>query len=160
MAAAMLVADYIIEKANKLGKPITNLKLQKMMFFLNVQYLLKYNKSLITDNKFEKWPYGPVVKQVYNQYSKFGADVIKKVPDFFYMVQKDKEYEIKTYSFHENDLDKSYRNFIDENIDMFIDKPVFKLVGESHKDPQWQNKSCPYYDDNELVKYYSQNKFW
>ncbi len=36
MAKAMDVADLIIELANEQGKPVSNLKLQKVMYFLNV----------------------------------------------------------------------------------------------------------------------------
>lgn len=160
MAAAMIVADYIIDKAKKLNKPISNLQLQKIMFFLNVQHLLEHKTSLITDNKFEKWSYGPVIKQVYRQYSSYGSNPIDKVPAFKFMIQNDEKFDLQVYEFKESDLEKQHRDFIDKYIDLFLDKPVFKLVNESHKDPQWQDKSQMYYDDKRLIEYYSKNKFW
>lgn len=160
MAAAMIVADYIIEKAKSLEKPVTNLQLQKVMFFLNVQYLLKNKKSLISANKFEKWAYGPVVRQVYRQYATFGSNEIKEVPNFEYMIEENGEYKSNTYIFKEEDLDKDVRDFIDSNIELFIDKPISELVSESHKDPQWKDKTDYFYSEDKLSEYYSEHKFW
>lgn len=160
MAAAMVVADYIIEKANRLGKPINNFKLQRVMFFLNVQYLLQNKKSLIDATKFEKWSFGAVVRQVYRQYATFGSNEIKEIPKFEYIIEKNGEYKSNTYVFKDEDLDKDVRDFIDSNIEIFINRPTTELVSESHKDPQWRDKTDYFYNKYELIEYYSKHKFW
>ena len=161
MAEAIIVADYIIYRANKLHKPVNNLKLQKIMFFLNVQYLLEKKKSLVLTSQFEKLPYGPMIRQVYREYgNKFGKDKIIKPTVFKYIIQENNKFELITYHFSKADLAKNIRDFIDLHLDYFLSQPVFKLVTASQRDPQWQNKSSREYDEKELIKYYSSHQFW
>ena len=62
MARAMDVADEIITLAQEKGHPVSNLKLQKMMYFLNALSLVQSEHPLIDDGQmFEKWDYGPVI---------------------------------------------------------------------------------------------------
>ncbi|WP_369403813.1 type II toxin-antitoxin system antitoxin SocA domain-containing protein [Fructilactobacillus florum] len=46
--------------------------------FLNVIHLLEYKNPLIDDDNFEKWDYGPVIHEVYSEYSSNGSQEIKK----------------------------------------------------------------------------------
>ena len=162
MARAMDIADYIIIKANELGKPVSNLKLQKIMYFLNVEYLLEKKKNLITDNKFEKWSYGPVIRQVYSQYSRYGSEEIKRVPTYTYLVREKGQFEVKKYVFNEKSFRK-YNNditkFIDDNIESFLKYEPYELVGKTHMDPQWSDKTTPY-DEQKTIDFYRNNKFW
>lgn len=43
---------------------ITNLKLQKIMFFTYVDYYRKYNEELLFEDQFEAWVYGPVIPEL------------------------------------------------------------------------------------------------
>ena len=68
------VAKYLIYLASKefVGdneerEGITNLKLQKILYFVQAYYLAKLNKPLFSDN-LEAWEYGPVVPSVYRKY--------------------------------------------------------------------------------------------
>mgnify|MGYP003207661723 CR=1 FL=1 len=47
---------------------ITNLQLQKILYFTWIDYYKKGNGRLFEDKKFEAWKYGPVVKEVYYEY--------------------------------------------------------------------------------------------
>ncbi len=48
---------------------ITNLKLQKILYFAQAYYLTKFKKPLFK-NVIEAWEYGPVITSVYNGYKK------------------------------------------------------------------------------------------
>lgn len=131
------------------------------MFFLNVEYLLEKKECLIPAHKFEKWAYGPVVKQVYNEYGyKFGANNIIKPTVFKFVIKEHGKYKLITYTFNKHHLPKDIRNFIDANITYFLNQPVFDLVTATQKDPQWKNKASKFYNENELVEYYSIRQFW
>lgn len=164
MARAMDIADYIILKANELNKPIPNFKLQNIMYFLNVEYLLETNHDLITDNKFEKWSYGFTIKQVHHQYAQYGGYEIKEVPTYTYLVRENGQFEVKKYDFDEEDFRSSnaeIAKFIDINLEHFLGFDLYYLVEKTHIDPQWKDKTQSY-DSQRAIDFYSDinNKFW
>lgn len=75
MSTALRVAEYIIHEAQKREKPVTNTKLQKLLYFTQGVYLAKYNKLAFEDNIIA-WEYGPVIKDIYYKYSLYGAEPI------------------------------------------------------------------------------------
>ncbi|CAP18598.1 Uncharacterized phage-associated protein [Candidatus Phytoplasma mali] len=77
------VANYII--ANKKIPDLTNLKIQKLIFYIYVVYLVKTNpKTKMFHSNIEAWPYGPVFPELYFALSKFHNVIIDKplVVDF------------------------------------------------------------------------------
>ena len=80
---AMKIANYIIRKCSEDGCPITNLQLQKIMYFLQREYLQSKNVPLF-DDEIQAWQFGPVVPEVYYRYCVFGAmpiTIIDKMAD-------------------------------------------------------------------------------
>lgn len=73
----LAVANYIVKLDNKNNLPITNLQLQKVLFFLQGYSLSKQQTELIAGN-FTKWKYGPVEKDVYGAFKLNRAFPIKK----------------------------------------------------------------------------------
>ncbi|MBQ2699658.1 MAG: DUF4065 domain-containing protein [Clostridia bacterium] len=69
---ASSVAKYIVSYCIKKNNPITNLKLQKMLYFLWVDYYKQTRKALFTDS-FYAWQLGPVVPSVYFEYCSYGG---------------------------------------------------------------------------------------
>tara|TARA_B100000745_G_C20118623_1_gene382971 strand:- start:677 stop:1324 length:648 start_codon:yes stop_codon:yes gene_type:complete len=68
------VAKYLIYLAsqelvgdNQEREGITNLKLQKVLYFVQAYYLAKLGHPLFSD-KIEAWEYGPVIPTVYRKY--------------------------------------------------------------------------------------------
>ena len=47
MYDARTIADYVISYYEKTDWVISNLKLQKVLYFLQAQYLVSYNKKLL-----------------------------------------------------------------------------------------------------------------
>ena len=76
MAKALDVAGFIICCANSINRELSNLKLQKILYFVHRDFYKKFGKKLIDDSQFEAWHYGPVIKQVYREYSVIGSDPI------------------------------------------------------------------------------------
>lgn len=74
---ALDLANYIIAKSNEFKKPISNLQLQKILYFINLVYLKRTGKFLINDNEaFKAWRHGTVNESVYREYSAYGGDKI------------------------------------------------------------------------------------
>lgn len=69
------VANFIIELAKKNKKNVTNLQLQKILFFLQ-GYSLSHFRTPLIDGKFSKWKYGPVQEEVYHLFRSYGSSPI------------------------------------------------------------------------------------
>ena len=110
---AMDVAEYILWYCeNELNKPINNLRLQKTLYYIQGEYLRRYNKPLF-DNDMEAWTYGDVVPYVYYSYSNFLCDDITGVTRLHKDCLDDKDLEVIHYI-----LDKT----LDVNIWEIVDK--------------------------------------
>lgn len=110
--SAIDIAKYIISKSNVDKFPVSNLKLQKLLYFVQREFLLKQNKPLFTET-IEAWMYGPVVDVVYGTFCGQGADPIKK--EF------------------ETNIDSSSKEIIDTVLENNISKKPWELVEETHK---------------------------
>ena len=82
MVDVMDVADFFIATANEGNAEeddgMTNMKLNKLLFFAQAASLQRFGKPLF-DAPLEAWKYGPVVKEVYRTFRKYGRDSIKQV---------------------------------------------------------------------------------
>ncbi|MFH1170260.1 MAG: type II toxin-antitoxin system antitoxin SocA domain-containing protein [Candidatus Vogelbacteria bacterium] len=91
------VAKYFIYLAsqafvgdNKEREGITNLKLQKVLYFAQAYYLSKIGKPLFSDN-IEAWEYGPVIPEVYHKFKTKGSNPIICEEDKSSLSDEDKE---------------------------------------------------------------------
>lgn len=75
MYNAMDVACAVVNYANEIGHPISNLKLQKILYFIQGYYMQKEGTPFFGEN-IEAWPYGPVIAKVYMQFQQFGSNFI------------------------------------------------------------------------------------
>lgn len=66
------VANYVLDACSKLERPLTNLSLQKIVFFCHAWCLGRLGKPLIR-HEFEAWDYGPVLQYLYRDFSSFGS---------------------------------------------------------------------------------------
>lgn len=71
MRKAESVANYIIAYALKIGHPVSNIQLQKILYYIQVYFLKNKGDSFFKDD-IEAWLIGPVIPNVYYQYAVFG----------------------------------------------------------------------------------------
>lgn len=69
------VANLMLDEADRRGIKITNLALQKLLYFAHGIHL-KRGKGPLVSGYFEAWPYGPVHPAVYRAFRKHGAETI------------------------------------------------------------------------------------
>ena len=70
------VAKYIIYKANQEPEPdITNLKLQKLLYYAQGEHFANTGQPLFADD-FEAWAFGPVIRSEYSRYCDFSNRVL------------------------------------------------------------------------------------
>lgn len=126
------LANHIIAVANERKRNITNLQLQKVMFFIFGR-LVNLNGSddqLVRrtyDMHFRRWSYGPVIEEIYFDYNHFGGrpiiDESVEIVDVF--------------------------SQFDDNIDHLLTLDPFKMVEITHKLPSWAD----YKEDIEARNY-------
>lgn len=80
MYDALTVAKYIIDKCFKEGRPITNLRLQKLLYFIQGYSYCSKNEEMFREDM-EAWPYGPVVPEVYFVYNGYSGAQIRREYD-------------------------------------------------------------------------------
>lgn len=109
---AIDVAKYIISYCNELHRPISNLKLQKMMYFAWIKY---YNtqKSYLFNDEICAWQLGPVVPEVYYEFCQYAGIPI-------------------TRSFNVS-IAESDKTFLNGMIDEYLPLSASTLVNRSHR---------------------------
>jgi uncharacterized phage-associated protein len=70
------IANFILDFSDERGVPISNLSLQKLLYFVHGWFYSLYDQPLIK-NKFEAWQYGPVQRVIYDQFKSYKSDPIK-----------------------------------------------------------------------------------
>lgn len=64
------VANVVLLHSRLLGLSVTNLHLNKILYFMHVDHLRDFQRPLVSA-KIEAWEYGPVFREVYNQFKGF-----------------------------------------------------------------------------------------
>lgn len=67
---AASTANAVVALCNEFGDTITNLKLQKILYYAQGWHLGLYGEPLF-DDRIEAWVHGPVVPSVYRQFKDF-----------------------------------------------------------------------------------------
>lgn len=113
------IAHYIINKCIDLENPISNLQLQKILYFCQEKYVKETGTPLF-DDLFEAWKYGPVVPEVYRSYSLWGGNCIDRKNDDPVLISKE------------------VQAIINPVIIEKMVKPAWQLVSETHvPDSPW-----------------------
>lgn len=118
MFSAHDVAIYIINWCRKNGVTITNLKLQKLLYFVQGEYSKERESRLIKED-FYAWQLGPVIPQVYTEYSIFSSSVLP--------VQK------TSISFCQEE-----RDVIDHTLEKYAHRTTWALVDLTHQQVPWK----------------------
>ncbi len=109
---AQEVAKYVDSQCYSSERPVDNLKLQKMLYFLWIDYY-KGGRGVLFDDRIEAWKYGPVIPAVYMKYRSFIADPIC-------VVEKD-------------GLDQLDRDFLHPLVERYNRRSSASLVRETHE---------------------------
>lgn len=79
------VANYFMKLANETGSFVSNLKLQKLVYYAQAWHLALKGDPLFQED-FQAWVHGPVIPSLYQKYKAFGwqpivEDVTPKIPE-------------------------------------------------------------------------------
>src|SRR5882672_11176186 len=66
------IANLLLSEFDPKRFDVSNLKLNKVLFYVHAFYLVRHSQPLIK-NHFEAWEHGPVVRVVYHEFKSFGS---------------------------------------------------------------------------------------
>ena len=129
--SAEQIAQWFIERDGKnkfnYGDGITNLKLEKLLYYAQGIYLAKKNKPLF-DDKTIAWEHGPVVNKIYQKYKKYGSNKIQNM-----------DQSIK--------IDADTETILNEVYEKYAQYSAWKLSDMTHHEEPWKltekNKEIP-----------------
>ncbi len=124
---AVDVSKYVLTVCTEKSESITNLHLQKILYFLQVEVLRKYDMRLFEDD-IEAWKFGPVVREVYHEYRGYGGLEIARIYDDCKNIFDD--FEVNN---------KNFKKFLDNLIIKLSKENAWNLVKISHsKNSAWE----------------------
>ncbi|HEY8938143.1 MAG TPA: type II toxin-antitoxin system antitoxin SocA domain-containing protein [Cyclobacteriaceae bacterium] len=120
MITSKNVAEYFLLLSDPdIGDSISNLKLQKLVYYAQGFHLAMYDSPLF-DEPIMAWEHGPVVESLYHEYKNFGANGITP-PD-----------EIVVTMFSDDQM-----NLLDEVFEVYGQYSAWKLRNMTHSESPW-----------------------
>lgn len=115
--SAMEVANFIIDTCTRSKDPVSNLRLQKLLYFLWLDFYRETHRYIFLDNM-QAWQLGPVVPEVYYEYCAYGGKPINLL--------------------WETSISLTDRDITKEIIEKYRLVPVSELIQRTHKpDTAW-----------------------
>lgn len=146
MYSAWELSKYIVQKTRDIEKPIHNLKLQKLLFYCQLEYV-KRNKGLLFKDEIIFNEYGAFIPSVYYKLNCNG------ICDLYLsdLMRKD---ELETFV----EIDTETKRIIDEVIQKYKDFLTWNLVSIKQEEDIWKDLYCDNKIKNisseDLLKYY------
>ena len=75
--SSITVANAFLDLANKAGKPMTNMQLQKLVFLAQGYSLAMLNRPMHVNNT-HAWQWGPVIPILYKKLQKYGNGLVSE----------------------------------------------------------------------------------
>lgn len=136
---AEVVAADIIKQSNKVGIPITNVRLSRLLYLVQAYALVTLDRPAFEED-FEAWNYGPIIPGVFAKYSfcgtyKIDDSVVKR---FVVNWNAANLMDMARYVEYEP-IDDELRAIVKEVIKKTKDYTDFNLIQMSLKSDPWKN---------------------
>jgi uncharacterized phage-associated protein len=118
------VANYILDRCEELGRTVSNLSIQKLIFFCHAWTLKVLSRPLVGE-EFEAWQLGPVLPYLYREFKDFEERPITKRATKLDKATGTRV--IATYNF-----DPELLNLLTQTIDTYSALTPYQLVAISH----------------------------
>lgn len=136
MYAAVDIANYVVNYVKDHGEHISNLKLQKILYYIQAAFLCEKGKGCFSD-PIMCWRHGPVVQSVYNKFSSYGGEEIPRQIQSDRLVFKDGRLQIEKCDVKQIAIKPNDRNLIDQVVDGLMPYGAWYLVDRTHEEDPW-----------------------
>ena len=133
------ISRFIINYCNEKDYNLSNLKLQKILYFIQAYYLSKTeSKEPCFKERIEAWDFGPVVPVAYHEYKRFGSTNIPKVTTYIELDDND-FWQSKVVEYKDEVVKDSDKDLIRKLVDSFSKFSTTRLVQITHNQSPWIN---------------------
>ena len=138
------VCRYIINYSNRQEYGISNLKLQKILYFIQAAFLCytKTHKPCFPE-EIEAWDFGPVVPVAYHEFKQYGGCDIPTIETYI-DIDFDNIWNSKRIIFNENIISVEDRETINAVVDRFAEYTATDLVALTHNQSPWRDVYVPH----------------
>lgn len=145
------VCRHVINYSNECDYGISNLKLQKVLYFIQAYFLIeKKDRTPCFDEKIEAWDFGPVVPEAYYEYKQYGSGDIPTIESFI-IFDKGYIWNSKKVKFEDTLISDTDKSLINKVVDKFADYSATDLVFFlTHRQSPWIDAYTPY-RNNEIA---------
>ncbi len=142
---AEIIADYILCHFRDRGDPISQLRLQKLVFYIQAWHLALYEEPLFEDH-FEAWIHGPVVRGLYMKFKDFSWKPITDISECPSLPREVEE--------HIQEVLKVYGDFTAEDLEYMVhrERPWILARGDLHP----LEPSTTLIDESHMMKFYQE----
>lgn len=142
------VCRYVINYCNENHYDISNLKLQKILYFIQARFLIEEkNSKPCFHEKIEAWDFGPVIPIAYREYKEYGAYSIPKITSFYKLPDNPRDGDIiflaKEVPYEDNVIKEQDKILINEVVDKFASYTATRLVTLTHNQDPWMKNYEP-----------------
>lgn len=120
------IANYFISLSLEENKPLTNYKLQKMLFWVN-QLSKKNNGYLLFNESFQSTAYGAFLPSVHKEFGGFGSDIITGTHGQF-EYKNGNPFKAKYVHFNKNSVNKDVQVLCRKAFNKYIDCTLPELL--------------------------------
>lgn len=132
---ALDVARYVINYANDNNMIMSNLKLQKVLYFIQLEYLLQGKNEPCFSDDIAAWEFGPVVPSVYFEFKKYGA---LPIPKILYMYDDSKGLWNLSKREYCSSIKDEDRKIIEDVVNVCNKYSASHLVEVTHRQMPWK----------------------
>ena len=151
------VSRYVVNYSHRKNYIISNLRLQKLLYFIQAYYLAFTEEGKpCFDAEIQAWDFGPVVPEVYHEYKHFGSGTIPVVGCYI-VNDEDDIWSAKVVEFDDEVIPTEDREIIESVVDVFSDYSTTGLVELTHNQRPWKQayvKSRNRVIDHKAIKEY------
>lgn len=131
------VCRHAINYSNEKDYGISNLKLQKILYFIQAYFLISTPDPCFEES-IEAWDLGPVVPQAYREYKRYGSSDIPFI--FSYVVLDGKDiWNSTSVAYEDNVVSVQDKVLMNSVIDKFKDYSATDLVSLTHHQAPWKD---------------------
>jgi uncharacterized phage-associated protein len=120
---ALTIAKWFIAWAEAEDEELSNLKLQKLLYYAQGYHLARYGRPLFRE-QVQAWSHGPVVPEVYRAFKDFGANPLALR---------------ESHNFNWQDVDADTARFLGEVWNTYGGYSAGRLRSMTHNEPPWRD---------------------
>ncbi len=146
------ICRYVINYSNEQDYGISNLKLQKILYFIQAYFLTNTEKKdPCFSERIEAWDFGPVVPEAYQEYKQYGSSNIPMISSYLCFDQSD-IWNTQRIRYDEKRIREPDKQLIQNVIHKFADYSATDLVTLTHNQAPWKDAYVPHMNNEITVE--------